>query len=147
MTNSEVVTELIHRFTRQDVSVADLYADDVSVHVMFAFPHPLKISGKKAFIAAYEANRANSGGETPEMYKGIEIRDLKVHETTDPNVVIAQWTYVSNNAFGRITNFNIIVAELRDGLITQSRDYHNDITRAQANGTLPELIGMLQTAS
>jgi ketosteroid isomerase-like protein len=64
----------------------------------------------------------------------LQIRNLVVHETHDPEVVIAEYDYD-----GRVTSTgrtfrvaNIQVFRIRNGLIVASRDYHDHARIANA---------------
>jgi ketosteroid isomerase-like protein len=69
------------------------------------------------------------------MYRDLEVRDLKIYETTDPGVVIAEWVYRSHIDGKVLDNSNIIVVTVRNGKIVESRDYHDSVRRALGNGT------------
>lgn len=145
MTNVEIVAELIKRYKVQDVRGAyELYHPDVTVDSLFALPLPSQSKGKAVMLERLEAREKAANGKIPKMYEGIELRDLRVHQTVDPNVVIAEWVYVTVNESGETLNPNVIVVEFKDGLIYKSRDYHNYITRAKANGVLPELLDNIE---
>lgn len=71
----------------------------------------------------------------------IEVTDLVLHLSTDPEVVIGESTYVGETSSG--TPFqvnNIFVMRIRDGQIVESRDYGDHLALAAATGRLPELI-------
>jgi ketosteroid isomerase-like protein len=54
-------------------------------------------------------------------------RDVRVHETADPEVIVAEWDYESAG----IRFANIQVLRVRDGLIVESRDYHDHAAIAE----------------
>ncbi|HKR88805.1 MAG TPA: nuclear transport factor 2 family protein [Phenylobacterium sp.] len=132
---------MIARFSAGDIDGSlELYADDAVVSQEFALPGP--VTAEKAVLAAsLEAWR----GDPPRMYAEIEVRDLMIHETADPNVVIAEWTYISRVHGVAVRNGNIIVVECRDGKIVRARDYHNHATRAVADGTVPSFVELLES--
>lgn len=69
---------------------------------------------------------------------------MVVHETADPEVVVAEWTYDGEGADGRAFQVaNIQVTRVRDGKILASRDYHNHFVLTEAMGRLPRLLAAL----
>jgi ketosteroid isomerase-like protein len=141
----EVTRALIERFAAGDVEGAlELYADDAVVSVEFTIPDPIVIDGKAAHVAMVEAAKAGPADYPSRMYDNIEIRDLVIYETTDPDVVIAEWTYLSHVGDATVANGNIIVVTCREGKVVRSRDYHNHATRAVADGTVPAFVDALQ---
>jgi ketosteroid isomerase-like protein len=57
----------------------------------------------------------------------LRARDLVVHETDDPELVVAEWDYdVTATTTGRTaTVANVQLLRVRDGLIVHSRDFHD----------------------
>ncbi len=77
-----------------------------------------------------------SGGTSPPSRLPLELRARHVllHETTDPEVIIAEYDYdglvtTTGRAFQVA---NIQVSRIRGGQITASRDYHNHPVLADA---------------
>lgn len=74
----------------------------------------------------------------------IEVTDLVLHLSTDPEVIIGESTYVGETSSG--TPFqvsNIFVMRIKDGEIVESRDYGDHLALAAATGRLPELVARL----
>jgi ketosteroid isomerase-like protein len=99
--------------------LADLYAEDAVVDQPFAMPAPVRIEGREAIRAHFEA--AGAGPLT------LEAHNVVVHETADPAVIVAEYDY---HARVRTTGHsflvsNIQVLTIRDGRIARSRDYHD----------------------
>jgi ketosteroid isomerase-like protein len=72
--------------------------------------------------------------------------DIVVHETADPEVIVAEFAYewmVDGEPFagGRVPC--IFVMRVRDGLIVESRDYADHIRAARIRGRMPELVTAL----
>jgi ketosteroid isomerase-like protein len=69
----------------------------------------------------------------------FEVRDLVVHQTEDPEVIIAEFGYEGRaTSTGRpLRVANIQVVRVRDGKIVASRDYHDHLAIAHAVGALP----------
>jgi uncharacterized protein len=111
-----------------------LYADDAVVEYPFALPAPMRLDGRDA-IRRYFAAAAASPLQ-------LRAHNMVVHETADPEVVVAEWVYE-----GRVTTTrrsfrvsNIQVSTVRDGRIVTSRDYHNHVVLAAVTGRLPSLL-------
>lgn len=108
-------------------SLPELYAEDAVVEQPFALPRPIVLIGREQLRAHFAAAAA-----APIT---LEVRNLVVHDTTDPEVVVAEFDYVarvgadSGEAFSLA---NIQVLRVRDGRIVASRDYHNHAALAAA---------------
>ena len=105
-----------------------LYADDAIIDYPFAVPSPMRIEGLQA-IQRYFASAAR-------LPLKLQTRNMVVHETADPEVVVAEWDYdclvtTTSRAFAVS---NIQVTRVRDGKIAASRDYHNHAAMAAAMG-------------
>jgi ketosteroid isomerase-like protein len=134
VTPREVFERLIGGVThRRWDELPDLYAEDaVVVHPFATQAGPLV--GREALRRHFAA------GATLDVE--MTARDVVVHETTDPEVIIAEFAYA-----GRVTTTgrtftvpNIFVLRVRDGLIVESRDYADHLTFAAATGRLPDLL-------
>jgi ketosteroid isomerase-like protein len=74
----------------------------------------------------------------------LQARDLVVHESTDPEVIVGEFDYQGTSAIGRPFRVsNIFVLRVRDGLIVESRDYSDHLALAAASGRLAELTARL----
>ena len=141
MTPAEIVAALIDLMSKQKVQEAlALYHDDVDVRVEFGLPHRHEVKGKARLQSLVKAIKEQKQGKPSRMYQDISVEDLVIHQTTNPNIVIAEWTYRSRIGGATVENPNIIVVECREGKVYRSRDYHNHVTRAVADGTLPAMI-------
>jgi ketosteroid isomerase-like protein len=118
-TPADVVGELLRRINDgRWTELVDLYAEDVLVE------HPLRrtrIDGRKAVGERF----ARLGTATT-----LRAFDVTVHETVDPEVVIAEYQYEGAG----FTSANVQVVRVRDGLIAHSRDYHDHLRMAAARG-------------
>jgi ketosteroid isomerase-like protein len=117
--------------------LAALYAEDAVVQQPFAAPSAPSLEGREA-IHAHFCAAANGPLE-------LTARNVVVHETTDPEVIIAEFDYQ-----GRITTVdrtftvaNIQVLQVRDGMIVATRDYHDHLALAHVTGRLPNLLAAL----
>lgn len=71
-------------------------------------------------------------------------RDLVIHETADPEVVIGEFHHQGTTPAGRPFRVsNIFVLRVRNGLIVESRDYGDHAAFAAAFGRLKELTARL----
>ena len=123
----DVVTALIDGVTgRRWDELPDLYAQDAYVVHPMQPPVPEPIVGREG-IRRHFARAA-------QLPLRMQARNVLVHRTADPEVVIAEFDYV-----GRVTTTgrsfdvrNIFVVRVRDGQIVESRDYANHAALAAA---------------
>jgi uncharacterized protein len=105
-----------------------LLADDVVIEVPFAPGGPKRTEGKAAFLAYAVPSRA----ALPVRFD--EFRDVVVHETADPEVVIAEYEMVATHLqTGRQSSASfVMVLRVRDGQIVHCREYQNPLAMAEA---------------
>jgi ketosteroid isomerase-like protein len=121
----EVFEKLLSGIVNQDFAgLPDLYAEDAVVIQPFALPGPTRTVGRAGLRAHF--------GEVPPV--SMTARDLVIHETADPEVIVAEWTYdVEVVRTGRrFSTANVIVQRIRDGVIVESRDYHDHAAFTEA---------------
>ncbi|MCO5994402.1 nuclear transport factor 2 family protein [Actinoallomurus rhizosphaericola] len=109
---------------------ADLYAADAVLEFPFAAPGlPRSLRGREGIRAHL---RAAMGG----ALKIEEFRGVVVHETTDPEVIVAEHAIVGTaTASGLPCSIaNLIVLTVRDGRIVHQRDYLDVLAAAAAAG-------------
>jgi ketosteroid isomerase-like protein len=131
-TSRTVVAQLIAGVTGRawdDLPV--LYAEDAVVELPFALPVPLRLTGRDQIRAHFAAAAT--------LPLEMAARNVVVHETADPEVVVAEFDYdgriaATGQAF---TLGNIMVVRVRDGRIVASRDYHNHAQLASIFAGLP----------
>ena len=135
---SQVFARLSQGITDQRwLELAELYAEDVVVDMPFAAPTPTRLHGREEVRTHFAA-----AAQGP---LSLEARNVRVHETADPEVIVAEFDYVGRVATTG-TNFrvaNIQVLRIRDGLIVESRDYHDHLALAHALGHLPQLVAAM----
>lgn len=121
------------RFT----DLADLYAEDAVVVHPFMLPVPTIIRSRDEVRRHFSAA---AGGPIE-----LHARNVIVHETTDPEVVIAEYDYDVHNTVTdrRSTVANVQVLRIRDGLILTTRDYHDHIRLAAVAGRAEQLAASL----
>jgi ketosteroid isomerase-like protein len=77
------------------------------------------------------------------MGLSLIARNVVIHETADPEVVIAEFDYAITGKEGTVTAANIQVLRVRDGLITATRDYHDHLAIARATGGVSALVAAI----
>lgn len=84
-----------------------------------------------------------SAGAAVRRYQ--RLSDVIIHETADPEVVIAKYQLHGEllTTAGPFSQRFVMVMTVRDGLIVRSRDYTNPITGARLLGKVPELLEAL----
>jgi len=131
----EVVERLIRSVSEKRwEELPDLYADDAVVEHPFAIPEPSRLEGREQLREHFAAG----AGIPVEM----EAHNVVVHETGDPEVIVAEFEYHGQSiTTGRtFTVAEIWVIRVRDGRIVASRDYGNHLAFAVATGRLPEVV-------
>jgi len=75
----------------------------------------------------------------------LRARNITVHQTSDPEVIVAEWDYDGLvTTTGRSFQVsNIQVSRVRNGQIVASRDFHNHLVLAEVLGQLPILLAAL----
>lgn len=119
--------------------MADCYAADVVIEMPFsAGLYPSRIESTREELRARYAGHA--GVRRYERVSGVRI-----HETADPEVVIAEYT-LHGRMVADDTPFTmsfVMVITVRDGHIVHSRDYSDPIAGARLLGRLPDLVASL----
>ena len=119
------------------LELAELYAEDVVVDMPFAAPTPTHLHGREEVRTHFAA-----AAQGP---LSLQAHNVVVHETADPEVIVAEFDYVGHVATTDTTFrvANIQVLRIRDGLIVESRDYHDHLALAHALGHLPQLTAAM----
>ncbi|GAA1682870.1 nuclear transport factor 2 family protein [Fodinicola feengrottensis] len=116
--------------------LVDFYAEDVVIEIPFAPPGFPRVSdgGREEFRARTKTIEG--------LWTIDGIDPVRIHETADPEVVIAEFTmHRTVTATGKpMSGDYIMVITVRDGLIAHSRDYANPMASAVAFGRLQELV-------
>jgi ketosteroid isomerase-like protein len=104
-----------------------LYAQDAVVVHPFAHPAS-RLEGREALSAHFARLRA--------LPVEMTARNVVVHQTADPEVIVAEFDYDGRVATtGRTFRVaNVQVLRIRDGLIVETRDYHDHPGLARAMG-------------
>ncbi|GII83176.1 hypothetical protein Ssi03_11660 [Sphaerisporangium siamense] len=115
------------------------WADDVVIETPFAPPgRPRRWEGREAFLAYAGPRRA-------ELPMRLERRNLVVHETADPEVIVVEYELGGRPPGAREDVWApfIGVLRVRDGQVAHWREYQDPLVMAAATGTLPGLIASL----
>ena len=119
-TPREVYTDFLDRIAadRWD-ELWQLYAEDAVVEQPYNKPEPGVIRGREALRQRFAAR-----GDLPVR---LMPANVVIHETTDPEVIVAEFDYdVTITTTGAtFRTANVIVLRIRDGLIVSSRDFHD----------------------
>jgi hypothetical protein len=114
----------------------DLYAEDTVIEMPFAPPGvPTTSEG-----ATFRQRIKGMAGNRPWKFSSAE--NVLVHETTDPEVIIAEYTLrgtVSATGAPLALSYAMVIT-VRDGKIVHSRDYGNPLATSAALGRLAQLV-------
>lgn len=128
----QVFERIQHISLHRDAPVADLYAPDAVHEWPFPIPGvPQRLSGQDEIRGFF----SRAAGST--RFDFHEFRDVVVHETADPEVIIAEYDIHGElTDTGRPFVFSyVLVLRVRDGRIVSLRDYLNPLAMAEAAGT------------
>ncbi|WP_439377548.1 nuclear transport factor 2 family protein [Amycolatopsis lexingtonensis] len=117
-----------------------LYAEDTVVEHPQAVPRPTRLTGRDAVHERFTGALAGA-------YR-LKRENVVVHETTDPEVIVAEYDYDAESVeTGRtISAANIQVLRVRDGLIVHSRDYHDYLKLAVIRDGVGQLVKAYEQA-
>ena len=138
-TAREVVDTLLDAIVHAPDQVADLYAPEVVIEMPFGPP----LVPARREMQREDLRAQMKTGATERTYTSVE--NVAVHETTDPDVVIAEFE-VHGQLLADGRSFALpflMIITVEDGLIVSSRDYNNPVVSAQALGRVPELVAAL----
>jgi ketosteroid isomerase-like protein len=96
-------------------------ADDVLIEVPFNPPGQRRYVGIDAFEAAFGETRA----ALPIRFD--EFRDVVIHQSTDPDVIVAEYDLVgTHTGTGRQSTASfVMMLRVRDGKLVHSREYQD----------------------
>lgn len=145
-TPREVFLQLVERVaaaakTGDTAALPGLYAEATDVrHPM----HPARIpplTSREELAAHFGA-----GGDDYRPTMVYQAENIVVHETVDPEVIIAEFEY-RGSVLATGEKFAVpcvFVMRVRDGMIIESRDYVDHLAFAKARGTLDSLFASLR---
>ena len=120
--------------------MADFYAPDVVIENPFA---PAGLYPARIETTREELRTRFRAGAAMRRY--TDLRDVVIHETAEPGVVIAEYGLDGEFA-GSAEPFSlrfVMVMTIRDGQIVHTRDYSDPIAGARALGRLPQFLAAL----
>ncbi len=138
----------VEQFLRTTLSpdpgdMADFYAAEVVIEMPFA---PAGVSPARIETTREELRARFRAGAATRRYR--DLRDVVIHETADPGVVIAEYGLdgeLTESAEPFSLRF-VMVMTIRDGQIVHTRDYTDPIAGARALGRVPQLLAALTKA-
>src|SRR5207302_8856465 len=116
-------------FAKDMTAFSDLWAVDGVLELPFAPPgYPRRLDGR---AAVHEHLR-----DYPKVFDVRELADLTVHETTDPEVIVAEFEIagVRLRSGTPYRSRYIAVITVRDNEIVHYRDYWNPLAAAAGDG-------------
>ncbi|GLX93908.1 nuclear transport factor 2 family protein [Herbidospora sp. NBRC 101105] len=111
----------------------DLLAEDVVIETPFAAPgHPTRTEGKRRVLEFTQAGRA----AFPVRFD--DCREVVVHETADPEVIVVEYELVGTHTTTGVTASAPFIGVLRtrDGKLAHWREYQHTLAIAQAVGQM-----------
>ena len=141
MSPRDIFLSLVHAVC--DRRVADLprlYAETTNV------THPFDPFGAPPLRTRDELRAHFAGGAKPDERVRFHPTDITIHETLDPEVIVAEFTYQSDaTETGKTFAIPcIFVLRVRNGEIVESRDYIDPVRSAQAHGRLDALSDVIE---
>ncbi|MCZ7422504.1 nuclear transport factor 2 family protein [Verrucosispora sp. WMMA2121] len=132
MTPSEIFDSMRARWLA-DLSTweADTLADDVVIETPFAVPgRPTRIEGRQSVLEYTQAGRA----AFPVRFH--DCRNVVVHETGDPDVIVVEYELVGTHTATGVTASAPFIGVLRTshGKLAQWREYQHTLAIAEAVG-------------
>jgi ketosteroid isomerase-like protein len=120
--------------------LSTLYAEDTVVEHPQAVPRPTRLTGRDALHERFTGVLAGA--------VRLKRKNVVVHETTDPEVIVAEYDYDAESVeTGRTTTTaNIQLLRVRDGLIVHSRDYHDYLRLAAIRDGVDQLVKAYEQA-
>ena len=142
MTTPREMVELVRKMVegRDGVMFVDLFAEDGVLEYPFAAPgFPTVYKGRQEIRALV--------GRMSEARQLFDIEEVTatVHETDDPEVVVAE---IAHHGQSHVTDrpyqaLALGIIRVRDGKIVHYKDYMNPLSMAELLGRLPELVAAL----
>jgi ketosteroid isomerase-like protein len=117
--------------------VPDLYAEQIDVVHPFDPLHGAPLRSRDELRKRLESLAAR-----PRPRR--RVGNVTIHETTDPEVIVAEFEYQGTTDAGEPYALPaIFVMRVRNGEIVSSRDYHDHLASARARGQLGELFAAI----
>jgi uncharacterized protein len=115
----------------------ELYAEEIDVVHPFDPLHGAPLRSREEL-----RERLKSLASRPRQRR--RVGNVAIHETTDPEVIVAEFEYQGTSETGEPYALPaIFVMRVRDGEIVTSRDYHDHLASARAAGRLDQLFAAI----
>lgn len=143
-TPREVFLRLVNGVADRDFdALPELYAEATDVR------HPLWPGGLPALTSREDLRRHFAAGAASTATVRFRPEAVVVHETRDPEVIVAEFEYrgtvlATGEAYAVPCVF---VMRVRGGLIVESRDYIDHVSSARARGQLDHLLAAVTSAA
>jgi ketosteroid isomerase-like protein len=136
------VAKLVAGDLDQVDQLAALYAEQTDVtHPMAPLPQP-PLRTREDLRRHFADGPGRVGGALPDY----RADNVVIHETTDPEVIVAEFEYRGTGPNGPFALPCVFIMRVRDGHIVWSRDYSSRLASAQAFGQLNRLFQDLSAA-
>ncbi|MER7988196.1 nuclear transport factor 2 family protein [Streptomyces noursei] len=124
-------------------ALADLFAEDAVYELPFLAPRreASRYEGREQIRAGFARARAS-----PHPSPVVGFRDVRVHDTADPELIIAEHEFDAvNHATGEsFTSGSVLFLQVRGAQIIHVRDYADILRLSAGLGRLPQLFEQLQ---
>ncbi|MCO6010168.1 nuclear transport factor 2 family protein [Actinoallomurus purpureus] len=140
----DIFLQLVHGVAEgRSNELPDLYAEVTDVRHPMATPESEPLTSRDALREHFSV--------PPEARASIPKRrvvDVIVHETADPEVIVAEFAYEFPMSSGSVTQVPcVFVMRVRNGEIVESRDYIDPIRAHQARDDIDALVAILRAVT
>jgi uncharacterized protein len=137
----DVFLRLVHGVAEgRAEELPDLYAEVTDVRHPMATPEAEPLMSRNA-LREHFAGPPGARASIPQR----RVVDVVVHETADPELIVAEFAYEFLRPDGPATKVPcVFVMRIRDGEIVESRDYIDPIRTRQARDDVDTLIALLR---
>ncbi|MEU4171195.1 nuclear transport factor 2 family protein [Streptomyces sp. NPDC026665] len=137
----EVFLQLVHGVADANFDeLPGLYGEVTDVRHPMATPESEPLTSRRALQEHFTVP-----SEARESLPKRRVVDVVVHETADPEVIVAEFAYEFTSPEGSAAKVPcVFVMRVREGRIIESRDYIDPIRTYTARGDLDRLLGVLR---
>lgn len=137
MQPKDILLKLLEGLSNQDWdAISDLYSEDVVIQWPFTLPKATIIRGRQNLQKALQ-----------DGWSAIELRasHIRVYETQDPEVVIAEYSYDgrARNTGKTFRYANILVLRIHNNRIVSGHGYFNHSIVCAATHTLDSIVSTI----
>jgi uncharacterized protein len=131
----ELYDRMKQNWTSDGTASPDLYADDVVIEMPFA-----QEGGRRRTVGRAEWLEFAAASRVALPVRIDGYREMAVHETADPEVIVAEYELSGTRPGGRATAGFIAVLGVRAGRIVLWREYQDVLAMSAALGRSPEAL-------